>query len=333
MDISFFISELLYDNDCVIIPGFGGFVAHYTPASIHPISHSFHPPSKSILFNSKLIRDDGLLIDFISEKQHIPYSEAKTLVEEFTGETLEKLALGELSRFKNIGNLQRDQEGKLLFSPDDSVNYLEEAFGLPIFISPPILRKSVQQRLETKFIDRKPVPGRERSIRKMAWVYVAVIPVLFILAWFIYSGNFKPQHTQQTGIVDLSDSDLKYDRETKVPIILKNEANPPPLESLDFSDTSPVESEINEETSESIPKNPIIRKKYYIIGGAFGVELNADKLVAVLRNKGYEAQRSGLSKSGLHMVSYFSTKDKSEALVNLDIIRKEDNPSAWLLRK
>jgi len=105
MDIPFFISQLLYDNDCVIIPGFGGFVAHYTPAKIHPVNHSFHPPSKNILFNSKLIRDDGLLIDYISEKQNISYSGAKARVEEFAEETIKNLANGEVFRFKNIGTM------------------------------------------------------------------------------------------------------------------------------------------------------------------------------------------------------------------------------------
>ena len=28
------IETLLLDNDCVIIPGFGGFITHYTPAKI-----------------------------------------------------------------------------------------------------------------------------------------------------------------------------------------------------------------------------------------------------------------------------------------------------------
>ena len=71
MDVSFFISELLYKHDCVILPGFGGFVTQFVPAKIHPINHTFYPPSKNILFNSKLTRDDGLLFDFIAASQKI----------------------------------------------------------------------------------------------------------------------------------------------------------------------------------------------------------------------------------------------------------------------
>jgi hypothetical protein len=56
------IIDLLFEHDCVIIPGFGGFVAQYSSASFEEISQSFVPPSKSILFNKNLINNDGLLL-------------------------------------------------------------------------------------------------------------------------------------------------------------------------------------------------------------------------------------------------------------------------------
>lgn len=332
MDISLFISELLFRNDCVIVPGFGGFVAHYAPAKIHPVNHSFSPPSKNILFNSKLVRDDGLLIDHIAEKQRISYGEAKKLVEDFARRVMSRLSSGEVALFKNIGNLQQDSMGKILFTPDDSVNYLDEAFGLPEFVSPPIRRQAAQKRLEAKYIDRKPVPSVERSGRQRVWAYAATVPVVLFLAWFIFFGNFRITNTQQSGVLTISDTE-----HSKSPVRENNsgrtEAVTPPLESLDLSDPGASNDKIGEALPEDKKEIPLILKKYYIIGGSFGVELNADKLVAVLRKKGYAAERAGLSPSGLHMVSYFSTEDKSEALVNLEIIRKQDNPAAWLIRK
>ncbi len=73
--------------------------------------------------------------------------------------------------------------------------------------------------------------------------------------------------------------------------------------------------------------------KFYVIGGAFKIRENADKLLAVLRGEGYHAEDVGQNPAGLYMVSYFSSEDKSEALVNLATIRREKNPSAWLLKK
>jgi len=81
MQLSGYISELLYENDCVIIPGFGGFVGNYSSAKIHPVNHTFYPPSKNILFNSKLTSDDGLLLHSVSIGENISYAEARSKTE------------------------------------------------------------------------------------------------------------------------------------------------------------------------------------------------------------------------------------------------------------
>ena len=35
MRLDLFLAELLYDHDCVIVPGFGGLVANYRPAKLN----------------------------------------------------------------------------------------------------------------------------------------------------------------------------------------------------------------------------------------------------------------------------------------------------------
>ena len=101
MRIAEYISKLLYQNDCVIIPGMGGFVTNYTSAKIHPINHTFYPPSKSILFNAKLLNDDGLLINAISIGEKISYSEAKNEVAFFVNRFRHILNEGNRFNFEN----------------------------------------------------------------------------------------------------------------------------------------------------------------------------------------------------------------------------------------
>ena len=55
------IEALLLENDCVIIPDFGGFIAHYSPAKIDSDTGQFLPPCRTIGFNAQLILNDGLL--------------------------------------------------------------------------------------------------------------------------------------------------------------------------------------------------------------------------------------------------------------------------------
>ena len=48
------IEVLLLENDCVIVPGLGGFVAHYTPAMRVAEENVFLPPTRIIGFNPQL---------------------------------------------------------------------------------------------------------------------------------------------------------------------------------------------------------------------------------------------------------------------------------------
>ncbi len=65
--IEYYISQLLYKNDCVIVMNFGGFVCRSISANINQITGVLTPPNKSILFNSQLKENDGLLINHIAQ--------------------------------------------------------------------------------------------------------------------------------------------------------------------------------------------------------------------------------------------------------------------------
>ena len=83
VDITAFIRELLFGHDCVIVPGFGGFIGNYTPAKIDKNTGTFYPPVKQISFNRNLNHNDGLLIGRISVSSGINYGDTRSLVEDF----------------------------------------------------------------------------------------------------------------------------------------------------------------------------------------------------------------------------------------------------------
>lgn len=335
MNIARYISKLLYYNDCVIVPGIGGFVTDYAPAKIHQTTHTFSPPSKSILFNSKLNNDDGILMHFVAQEEKISYSEAKLEINYFVQDLIFELDKGKEAVLDKIGSLRKNLEGAFSFNPDTSVNYLNESYGLSTFISPPIVRKSMHKRLEKKFIDRKPVPEGDRKDRKVYWAYVAIIPIVLIVGWFVFMNGYNNKNTQQTGVLTLTESETEnpvFEDKSKEKIehVAKS------LKESNFNDSAqpPKDESINNTIdSEITRKSKIILPKYYIIGGAFQFEENADKLVGTLRRSGYNATHEGLNPKGLYLVSYFNSEDKSEALANLEMIRRDSNPSAWLLKK
>src|SRR5210317_2359065 len=113
-----YISELLFDHDCVILPGFGGFITNYSGARIHPIKHNFYPPSRTVVFNANLRTSDGLLTNHISRSENISYQEATQVVNEFAAQSLEDLNNGATLTLKNIGACRMGKENNIIFDPD-----------------------------------------------------------------------------------------------------------------------------------------------------------------------------------------------------------------------
>jgi hypothetical protein len=81
MDITAFIRELLFSHDCVIVPGFGGFIGNYNPARIDKSTSTFYPPVKQISFNRNLNHNDGLLVGRVSGFSKVSYGDARNIVE------------------------------------------------------------------------------------------------------------------------------------------------------------------------------------------------------------------------------------------------------------
>jgi hypothetical protein len=331
MQLSGYISELLYKHDCVIIPGFGGFVSNYAPAKIHPVNHTFYPPSKNILFNAMLTSDDGLLLHNISIGENVSYEEAKSKTASTIREWMNDLNSGKTVFLDKIGKIRKDNENRFLFDSDTSVNYLESSFGLSAFISLPVQRTSVQKRIEKKFTDRKNLPGVNKNVRKVL-AYVAVISILAVVGWLVINSNPADKGSEQSAMMTISDPGMDNPVSENT-----DEGNPipvKPLKDLNFVNPGqvPVDKPVTDKddfNKESIAIKPI----YFIIGGAFMNPGNADKFLADLKQKGFNAQEAGKNPAGLLMISYFSSPDKSEALMNLALIRQSENPSAWLLRK
>ena len=84
MHLADHIRPLLRDHDCVIIPDFGGLVADASSARAQPGRQALSPPTKLVAFNQALVRNDGLLVDALS--QHLGLSIAQKIVKNHGGE-------------------------------------------------------------------------------------------------------------------------------------------------------------------------------------------------------------------------------------------------------
>ncbi len=202
MDISSYISELLFEHDCVIIPNFGGFICNYKPADIHPVLNTISPPSKAISFNKNLQSNDGLLVNYISNAQNISFDAALDIVSSWVYSSKHLLKKSEVLWLKKIGKFSNDIEGNLQFAPFDEVNYLKASFGLKTITAEPILRGK-QIDFTEKFIQETKHPVSTRRVWSIA-ASVLLVVCLVALAELMWMGaEIKPLHVDEAGICSL----------------------------------------------------------------------------------------------------------------------------------
>ena len=128
--IAHYISNLLYLHDCVIMPGFGGFVGNKKSAYIHPVSGIIYPPSKTLLFNRNLAQNDGLLATHIAKEEGIDLSEVSILIEEFVQNIQNELVERSAFKLQKIGTFSSGKEGNIFFMQDNRYNYNLASFGM-----------------------------------------------------------------------------------------------------------------------------------------------------------------------------------------------------------
>lgn len=68
------IEHLIVRNDCVIVPGFGSFIAEKMPAYIDEERGVFMPPSRRLSFNPLIDHNDGLLVTSLMRRHHWTYA-------------------------------------------------------------------------------------------------------------------------------------------------------------------------------------------------------------------------------------------------------------------
>lgn len=184
VDFSRYIKELLYYNDCVILPGFGAFISKYKPAEIDAQSNSFIPPSKEIVFNNQLIHNDGLLINYICIANNLSYPDAKLKVSDYINSLYSQLFQFDSVEVSELGKFTLDAKCNVLFEPQLSSNYLPDSFGLSSF--------SFQQFEVHAEISDAPeavvkVPGKLRSLFSNSYFKAAIIAVPVIVAFLFLS--------------------------------------------------------------------------------------------------------------------------------------------------
>ncbi len=295
MEISKHISSLLKFNECVIIPDFGSFISNYVPSQFDPASNAYLPPAKEIVFNSKITKNDGVLINHVAEAESISYTQAFQAVAKWVSNAFDALNDGEKIELSEIGTLQFDANGSFLFS-SSSTSPFAAAYGL----TPIGFPKMIRPVYVSSYSERPAVSAVNK--RKNALRIAAGIALLVSLSLF-------PQKIKK-----------------ELGSIGKSSVNPlevltTPATPATKIETEEIEKPIAAEVSQP-EKNVAVEVKgnYTLVGGSFSVQENAQSYCSELQKEGNQAEIV-LMKDGRHRVIFNAYTTREEALEAMENYR------------
>lgn len=123
------IEVLLLENDCVIVPGLGGFIAHYRPATCRA-DGQFLPPMRSIGFNPQLVMNDGLLVQSYMQIYNTDFPDATRKIEKAVTQLKDELYSKGQVGFGAVGTLYYNMNGAYEFAPSSEGFFTPSLYGL-----------------------------------------------------------------------------------------------------------------------------------------------------------------------------------------------------------
>lgn len=357
IDVGASISRLLYENDKVIIPGFGGLVATYQHATVDQVQGVFSPPAKELSFNPNLITNDGLLINHIKTRYNTTFAQAEKAVADFVAQANTVFAKRENVILPEVGKLFKDYSGNIQFVSDNN-NFNSQSYGLPPVKFYPVLRDRIPNPSPTvvgnaaaattvvtgaakESKSHSVTIAKEESIptevdKEVSYYLQRAIPFLAVLAvlvvvtsiYLVMSKNNNTRVNDGTALAEsIEEAQIRVNQKpaledeavyTDEGVILEEETP-----AGDIRTTPPV---VDTE-GETLAPN---QKECVIIVGGFKSKANIEKLIQRLYEAGYDAytdKKGSITRVG----AMFAYTQESEVDRKLKDVQRRFAKKAWIL--
>lgn len=127
--LSKMVKELILDDDKVVLPGLGCFVAEIVPAYFSDKGYTINPPYRKLYFRARPDEGDAL-IDFYARSNDISYEVAEKIIKDFISELRSVLLAKKVVVFPGLGRLRATKENNVFFIADEDLDIYPEGFGL-----------------------------------------------------------------------------------------------------------------------------------------------------------------------------------------------------------
>lgn len=284
------IEILLLDNDCVIVPGLGGFMTHHVEAHYDADDQMFLPPLRTLGFNPQLTMNDSLLVQSYIEAYDISYPEALRRIESEVEELKQHIGTAGYYELNDIGRLSLNEEGKYLFSPCEAGILTPELYGLSSFEMKAVekavaIEEEKQETEETTSTIVSLTPEEEEDddrafVVKMSWIRNTVAIAAAVLAFFLMTTPVSNSDSTQVNMGGLNN-----------PLLVQKPHKPvvkPDTTLKIVPDTTIAQKAVAEVKKDSVTAQPEAEKKGYCIVLASHVSMkNAQSFVDELHKRGF----------------------------------------------
>ncbi len=188
VEISQYIQDLLFTHDRVILSQFGAFNAKYRPATINEEQKTMTPPGKDIVFDPSITEDGGLLRDYMMQQEKISSEEADKQIIEYVKTVKSKLNAGKKVHFVELGTFEKDSNGNIIFTHNQSETLLTDSYGMTNIDLP----EDVDT---TNIPEENPEPKKKK--RRFRWLFIIGSIILFLFLVWLLIFWLRPQWLSQ----------------------------------------------------------------------------------------------------------------------------------------
>ncbi|WP_294557940.1 SPOR domain-containing protein [uncultured Bacteroides sp.] len=352
------IEVLLLENDCVIVPGFGGFVAHYAPATHVKEENLFLPPTRTIGFNPQLKLNDGVLVQSYMSAYDTSFADANRIVEKEVGEFIELLHEEGKAHLENIGEIHYNIYGNYEFVPYDFKITTPSLYGLDSFEMHELSTLQQREKVLVPANLEKEKKTYEISINR-AFLRNAAAMIAGIVLFFAFSTPVENTDIQKNNYAQLLPGELFEQIEKQsvavTPVHIKNDvvaqqtkkssassktSSTQKLTASKAQTSRPIAvKEVKVAKQEATPTPTPVKPQanvnhpyHIIVAGGISFK-DAEAMANQLNSKGF-AEAKALNTDGKVRVSIRSFENREEATKQLLELRKNETyKNAWLLVK
>ena len=127
--LSKMVKELILDNDRVVLPGLGSFVAEVVPSTFSDKGYTINPPYRRLFFRSKPDEGDELAA-FYASTNNVDKAMAERIIKDFVAELKPMLHTKKTIVFPGLGRLRATKENAIFFVANEDLDIYPAGFGL-----------------------------------------------------------------------------------------------------------------------------------------------------------------------------------------------------------